>query len=845
MELLITFFTATIVSLLVVRMVKGLAIRFRIGALPGGRKIHQGFKPVLGGVGILLGLVAGILVSHPLQLLPVNIWKEQLHFWAGLAIIFLTGLIDDIKGISHIQKFLGQILSATFLVLGGCLVEAFYSPSGATFQLGWLGYPFTILWIVFVINAVNLTDGLDGLAAGISLIIMVGFILILIPQGTTFSSVMAIALVGSLLGFLKYNYHPASIFMGDVGSLTLGYLLAYYSIEALSVANTNQLYFLASLVFLGMPLTDTLIAFFRRMGKGAHPFKPDREHIHHRLIKLGVAHLDTVWLMYYITMVYVVLGILMVYYMEITGTILFWAAFAFSIFLAWRLGYLETRRFITFGTEEQETLASLRPLVHVNRIWHQIALIIGDLIAVFLAFYLTYWFRFHSGMIRVLSIKSLQDYLAQPVFLVFLAFWLSLFWLNGLYRMPWDVSRFDKAVKVTRVISFGILFLLIFLNLDLLMGSTSKTPFNQSQLTTLGFYWVTMTGFVNGIRLLIIDIEKRFHLFEYTLKNTIIIGATRKARNIIREISANPHLLYKIVGVVDRKNRMGEFAGYPFIGTYQDLPDLIHRYQVEEIIVALNENNKEDLLNIIGICDRLQVVVKTIPALQAIVSGYNPGTVGEHLIRVFPENMVLWQWAIKRVIDLTFSLLLMITTLPLWIGLLIFLRVHYGKSPLVRVPILGKNARIFNMYLFRFAKDDRVCTSGYLRQPAERKLDAVGDFLFRTNIYKLPQVFNILRGDMSLVGPRPEPPEWYRMYQSQLKVLHRRLMVRPGLTGLAQIRHRFEVSQKSLRERIRYDIFYVENISLRFDLQIILRSVMLFFQLLGKPNRKKTPVTRD
>jgi len=194
--------------------------------------------------------------------------------------------------------------------------------------------------VMFIINAVNLMDGLDGLAAGMSLITMAGFAIIVSLHGNIFLAVIAFSLIGALIGFLKFNYHPASIFMGDAGSLVLGYLLACFSVEALKISNSHQVYFLASLVMLGMPLTDTLIAFFRRMGRGDHPFKPDREHIHHRLLKLGVSHLDTVWLLYYCTLLYVTLGVLMVFYMELAGTLLFLVAFAFSIFWAWRLGYL-------------------------------------------------------------------------------------------------------------------------------------------------------------------------------------------------------------------------------------------------------------------------------------------------------------------------------------------------------------------------------------------------------------------------------------------------------------------------------------------------------------------------
>ncbi len=831
--------TSMLTSGIVVGISRNIATKFRIGALPNVRKIHRGFKPVLGGVGIFAGLILGILTANALHILPFRIWQQEYYFWIGLAIILFTGLIDDIRGISPVQKFAGQFLAAGAAAISGCVIEAFYSPGGATVSLGTFSIPFSILWVMFIINAVNLMDGLDGLAAGISLITMIGFAIIVSLHGNIFLAVIAFSLIGALIGFLKFNYHPASIFMGDAGSLVLGYLLACFSVEALKISNSHQVYFLASLVMLGMPLTDTLIAFFRRMGRGDHPFKPDREHIHHRLLKLGVSHLDTVWLLYYCTLLYVTLGVLMVFYMELAGALLFLVAFAFSIFWAWRLGYLETRRFISFGVHEQETSASLRPPVHVNRIWHQIAIMLGDVFSLTATLLLTYWFRFESGMVHPFTMKALQDYFSEPVFLFFVGFWLILFWLNGLYRMPWDVSRFEKAIKVSRVIAFGILLLLIFLNLDLLFNSNPKTPLNQYQLTTLAFYGIIMVICVNGVRLLIIEFEKRFHLFEYTYKNTLLIGTTRKAKNIIRDIEQNHHLLYNILGVVERNSGQAEFEGVPIVGTYQELPELIHRYQVEEIIVALNERNKEELLNIIGVCDRLQVVVKTLPELQAIVSGRTPHLASHALIRIFPENMVLWQWIIKRMIDMLFALTLMIGLLPFWLTLMVLVRLSFHQSTIVKVPILGKNARIFNMYLFRLGGEDTLCQLGYRGDTPKQPLHPLGAFLFRTHLYKLPQVFNILRGDMSLVGPRPEPPDWYRSNQHRLRFLHRRLMVRPGITGIAQVKYRFEMSPKKIRERLKLDIFYVENISLRLDFQIILRSILLFFHRNKKAMKEK------
>lgn len=823
--------TSLAAGLLATWTVRRMARRLQIGALPGARKMHQTFIPVLGGLGVLGGLLAGMAVAALLADDPVALWRDSWHFWAGLAVITVTGLVDDIRGISPTQKFLGQALAAAIAAVGGCMVEQFYSPSGLTLPLGYFSYPFSILWIMFVINAVNLLDGLDGLAGGISLITVAGFWILASLGDNLFLCLLTTALAGGLIGFLVYNYHPASIFMGDVGSLSLGYLLACLSIETLKIAGSHQVFFLASLVMVGMPLTDTLIAFFRRMGRGDHPFKPDREHIHHRLIRLGVSHLDTVWVMYYGTLVFVAFGVLMVVYRELAGVLLFLGALGFAIFWAWRLGYVETRRPITFGLGERETHApDMRPMIHVSRLWHQIALMLGDLLALNVALYLTFWFRFQSGVVNPLAIRSLQDYLTEPVFLFFSGGWMLLFAVNNLYRMAWDVSRFDQVARVTRVTAFGILVMLVVLNLDILMGNASRAAFNEEQMTTLGFYGLAIVVAVNGIRLLVIAVEKRFGLFEYATKNTLVIGATRKARNLLRDIHDNPHLLYRVVGIVARKSKVETFEGLPVLGDYDDLRDRIVTHQITEILVAIPETAREDLLNIIGVCDRLQVVVKTLPELQSIVSGNTPRLAGHALIRIFPEPMVFWQWAAKRVIDVSAALAALATLLPLWLPVGGAVRLRYGAPPLVRVPILGRNGQVFNMLVFRLHRDNGRAepTLEHLRH--RHDLDRFAELLFRTSVYKLPLLVNLLRGDMTLVGPRPEPLEWYRQNQHKLRFLHRRLLVRPGVSGLAQVKFRFDASQQALNERIKFDIVYVENMSLSLDVRIMLRSVLLLFR---------------
>jgi UDP-N-acetylmuramyl pentapeptide phosphotransferase/UDP-N-acetylglucosamine-1-phosphate transferase/lipopolysaccharide/colanic/teichoic acid biosynthesis glycosyltransferase len=753
-------------------------------------------------------------------------------FFIGLFIILLTGFLDDVTGFRVTQKFIGEFLGAISLVLGGCLIEAFVSPDGTVLSLGWFSYPFTVLWIVLVINSLNLMDGLDGLASGISLFACLAFLAIATLSGNIFLIVLTIALAGGILGFLRYNWHPASIFMGDIGSLQLGFLLAFLSIETLKIAGSHQISFLTALVILGVPLTDTLISFFRRLGEGSHPFRADKEHVHHRFLNLGLSHLQTVKLIHVLAIFYALTGVMMTFYSEFTATILFIMAFSFSIFWAWRLGYVETRTFITFGLSERETSAKIRPPLHWNRLWHQIIILVGDVIAINFALYLTFWFKFQSGMVQPITTRPMEDFVANPVFLLFTLGWVSLFWLNGLYHMPWDISRFDKIVKVGKVITFGVIVLG-------LLTADINSIVSQSQISTLIFYWIVMFTAVNFFRLLIIRVEKTFHILEYSFKNTLVLGTTRKAKQIIRDVISNPHMLYKIVGIIDNRYRKEEFEGTPILGRFEDLEEIIFNRKIVEVIIALDRTSREVLMDIIGTCDRLQIVVKTLPELKEIVTGKNQNIAGHFLVRVFPERMVLWQWVIKKIVDLIFSTLAIIFLSPVYLILSILIKLKFTGSVFIKKRILGKNGQVFQMLYFRVSSDKFEPNMDYQEQITKLRLTRFGKFLFIRNLYKLPQLFNVFIGDMSIAGPRPEAMDWYRKYQKKLRLLHRRVLVRPGFTGLAQVKYRYEISQKIMQERLKYDIFYVDNMSLNLDLRIMIRSSILFFI---KPKRNSSKV---
>ncbi|HEX8909755.1 MAG TPA: MraY family glycosyltransferase, partial [Anaeromyxobacteraceae bacterium] len=257
---------------------------------PRSRKVHQSITPRLGGLGLVLAVLAACAAG---LLLARGGWAGA-GLWAGDALVLalaglavtLLGIYDDLRGARARTKIAVQIAAALLLYAGGFRLERVDLLLGSPLELGPLSLPLTVLWIVGVTNAVNLIDGLDGLAAGIALAASAALFAIASRGGDALVMLVALALMGSLLGFLVYNVHPASVFMGDTGSLFLGTTLAAL---ALRHPGDTAVPLGALAIVFGIPIVDTFGAIARRALRGTPLFCADREHLHHRLLTAGLS----------------------------------------------------------------------------------------------------------------------------------------------------------------------------------------------------------------------------------------------------------------------------------------------------------------------------------------------------------------------------------------------------------------------------------------------------------------------------------------------------------------------------------------------------------------------------
>lgn len=284
---------AFFIALLGTPLVRNFALRIKAVDRPEARKVHNSLMPRLGGLAICLGFWASMLLTQELT-------REIWGILAGGLAIVLVGMWDDIRGVSPKVKLLVQILAALIVLQGGIKVEFLTNPFGDVIVLDYFSYPLTVLWIIGITNAVNLIDGLDGLAAGVSAIAAITLGVVSLLEGQGGAALPAFILAAAIFGFLRYNIHPARIFMGDTGSLFLGFNLATLAIVGLTKSTAVISIFLP-VVILGIPIFDTLSAILRRFINGKPIFSADKEHIHHRLLELGLSHGKTVFIIYCIS----------------------------------------------------------------------------------------------------------------------------------------------------------------------------------------------------------------------------------------------------------------------------------------------------------------------------------------------------------------------------------------------------------------------------------------------------------------------------------------------------------------------------------------------------------------
>lgn len=336
--------TSFVLAVLLTPLARRLALDLGVVDSPGPRRPHSGPVPRLGGLALYAAMSGGLLAAcssaSAAAMLVGYGWSIE-AFLGGASVVLLAGVIDDARGLSPGVKLTVQIIAAGIAVVGGFGFDSVTNPlTGGPFILGGFGIVLSILWIVAITNAFNLIDGLDGLAAGVGLIACVTIVAIAQVEQRPDALMIAAVIGAALLGFLRYNFHPATIFLGDSGSLVLGYMLALLSIRGLQ-KGTTLVVVLVPLLTLGLPILDTSVTIVRRylIAGWAAIFRADQEHLHHRLLALGMTHRRAVLTLYGVAAALGLCGFLVVFVNGWIKALLLAVAAGFTWSAIGRLGY--------------------------------------------------------------------------------------------------------------------------------------------------------------------------------------------------------------------------------------------------------------------------------------------------------------------------------------------------------------------------------------------------------------------------------------------------------------------------------------------------------------------------
>jgi UDP-GlcNAc:undecaprenyl-phosphate GlcNAc-1-phosphate transferase len=606
------FFLAAGFSFLLTPLVRAFAVRTNITDPPGERKIHKEPVPLLGGVSVFfsfnLAVILGIILNHG------NLGEMIVARWQTLficqVIILGLGFFDDLKRLQPGVKFVFQILVGVMAFVFGFGIQNIANQfHDGVINLGLLSLPVTILWVVMITNALNLIDGLDGLASGTAFIASMTIFAISYFNHNEGIAFVAFILAGSILGFLRYNFHPAKIFLGDSGSLLLGFLLAIFSVQGSSKGPT-LLAMMAPILALGLPIMDTLLTMIRRFLKSIHIidyetkngftrilllrnlsiFTADKDHLHHRLMKRGFSHRKAVVILYGVCISLSVLAFFS-FALKSINIIPLMGAVLIAFFIGIRsLNYQE------FKILENGLLIPLLNYPIVNR---RFFLAFYDLAAVSLSVYLSL-ILLSNGFNEPTRLQFMR---AIPLFLMTK---IILFYVSGLYKLSIGQAGLEEAIKIVGATVLSSLS--TFLISTLIFGPHG---FGGPEFFILDFY--LLLTLVGGFRFVfrILNTYYRKGLSNQG-KKVLLYGAGNRGSSLLKEIRHNGSYTVFPVGFIDDdpQKRGRNLHGCPIMGTLEDLDELSERNGISEIIISTQKIGRDKVKKLLEFCRNKGIVLR-------------------------------------------------------------------------------------------------------------------------------------------------------------------------------------------------------------------------------------------
>ncbi len=471
----------------------------------------------------------------------------------------------------------------------------------------------------------------------------------------------------------------------------------------------------------------------------------------------------------------------------------------------------------------------------MNRKTELLFLVAMDAVALAFANLFWYWSRFKWGLFAD-PVYSPDPTVAGTLVILLTVFWLVVFLFFGLYRERYAASRFDELVTIGKVVTIGILILFFVFFVDAL-DPLSARP-------NLIAYWGAVIFMVSVGRIVVRSVQKFLILRGKGLHRALIIGWSDVLEPLYEEVARYPEAGLDIVGAIRlTRDNGGSQSGSTSSAepstsitdtnldgeyTVEELPRLIDELEIQDVLIALGPNDGEQLVEVLRLCDGKAVTLKLVPNFYSIIGGMarTEHMYGLPLIEVLPEPMQAWEQSLKRLFDLIVAFVVLVVGLPLWVLLSLLVRLTSPGPAIYRQIRIGQHGKPFTMLKFRTMGEHAEADTGPVwASEDDPRYTPIGQWLRKTRFDEVPQFWNVLKGEMSLVGPRPERPFFVEKLAKEIPLYSRRHRVKPGITGWAQVKWKYDSDLKDVQQKVKYDLFYIENMSLRKDLQILFRTV--------------------
>ncbi len=452
----------------------------------------------------------------------------------------------------------------------------------------------------------------------------------------------------------------------------------------------------------------------------------------------------------------------------------------------------------------------------MNKSYIVILLLISDTIGTAAAWRLSYLLRYESGMFSNPTPASIF----WPG-VVLTMFWLIIFAIRGRYIVPVALSRFSELEQVIKAVLIGIIVLFI-ATIDV------PNPVSPTRLL-LAYYGVLIILFTGIGRIIIRTYQRRLRWLKKGLWEAIIVGRNEVGKKLRWQLDTYPVWGFHVHGFVDDTDSDNPNHGSQLLGKIDDLPELVKRNGIEWIFVAPEADAEKLVTQVLQKCSDMKLRFMLVADQYQMVIGlvHTVEIHGLPLIEVHPQLVSPTIKTIKRVFDIVMGLLMSVVVVAMTPFIAILIKLESPGPVFYSQKRVGRRGREFTLLKFRSMIQDAESASGAVWAiKDDPRVTKIGRFLRKSHLDEMPQFFNVLLGQMSLVGPRPERSQFVEEFKTKIPLYERRLRVRPGITGWAQVRHKYDESIADVAEKTRYDLFYIDHLSLLLDLKILIATAL-------------------